>query len=322
MRALSANDLRGVWAAIPTPWNSDYRIDTSALEENIRRCEMWGVSGVYTTDSDGEFYAIELSEFRELVRTFGRAMEKTSLDAAVGVTWCNTTGIIDRIKVALDAGIPNIHVAFPFWMPLAKPDVPRFFEDLAEAVPESRWIHYRTPRAHIAPSGIEYAHYQAMYPNQFIGTKLGTTDFVDIVEVIGNAPALAHFGFEDNAIPAALLGGRGNYSYWVIVLPKWTLKTWELAERGLWKEAMDRQKKLICWESQSTKLLVARGHNHAILGKARASFTGAIIDSGLTRAPYNPADAGLIQQLKSQFQSFWAQEMAEEQNLACGGDHL
>ena len=112
------------------------------------------MDGIYTTDSDGEFYAIELDVFKQLARAFGRAMEQARADAApvhaaMGVTWSSTRGIIDRAKAACDAGIPNLHVAFPFFMPLAKSDVDRFFENLAREVPQSRWIHYAHGRTRV-----------------------------------------------------------------------------------------------------------------------------------------------------------------------------
>jgi dihydrodipicolinate synthase/N-acetylneuraminate lyase len=232
MKALTSDELRGVWAALPTPWSADGRIDAGLLEENVRRYKERGIHGVYTTDSDGEFYAIEIDQFRELAKIFGRAVATASLPAAMGVTWSHTAGIADRIRASLDAGIPNVHVAFPFWMPLAKPDVPRFFEDLARAAPEARWIHYRTPRGHILPSGREYARYQQTFPNQFIGTKLGSTDITEIIEIIAHAPALTHFAVEYTAVPAALAGARGVYSYWVKTMPGWTLGTWRLCEEG------------------------------------------------------------------------------------------
>lgn len=315
MRTLTSAQLEGVWAAVPTPWTANYKLDTGLLEENIQRYQRWGVPGVYTTDSDGEFYALELDEFRQLARAFGRAMEKTSMDAAMGVTWCNTKGIIDRINISLDAGIPNVHVGFPFWMPLAKPDVPRFFEDLATAVPQSRWIHYRTPRGHIVPTGIEYAHYHKTYPEQLVGTKLGTTDFVDLVEVTTHSPGLAHFAFELTVVMAALAGARGNCSYWINTLPKWTLETWELCRQGRWQEAMVRQAKLIRWEKEFLEPLFVRGHNHAIIGKARVALRDSVADNGLTRAPYYPCDPALIQELKKQFQIFWSEEIADEHDL-------
>lgn len=312
MRALTPAQLRGVWAAVPTPWTPDGRIDSGILIRNIERYQRAGVPGVYTTDSDGEFYAVELAQFRELAHLFGREMEKTSMDAAMGVTWSHTQGIIDRIRAALDAGIPNVHVAFPFWMPLAAPDVPRFFEDLAEAAPAARWIHYRTHRAHILPSGRDYAEYQRAFPDQFIGTKLGTSDIAEITEILTASPGLAHFATEYSYVPAALAGAGGLYSYWVNTLPRWTLETWRLCEQGRWEEAMARQAKLIRWETSFVRKLRAPGHLHGIIGKARAALGGFLLETGATRAPYYPVDPALVSLLKQEFETYWAIEIAAE----------
>src|SRR5690348_2914062 len=93
--------LEGVWAAVPTPWTENFGLSAQILEENIRRYQARGVDGVYTTDSDGEFYALELEKFRELVTIFAKAVGQTRMGAAVGVTWSHTEGIIVRIKSAL-----------------------------------------------------------------------------------------------------------------------------------------------------------------------------------------------------------------------------
>ncbi|MEK7752906.1 MAG: hypothetical protein AAB654_13375, partial [Acidobacteriota bacterium] len=224
------------------------------------------------------------------------------------VTWSHTEGIIDRIKAALDAGVPNVHVAFPYWMPLAKADVPRFFDDLARGAPEARWIHYRTPRAHVLPFGADYASYHRNHPEQFIGTKLGTSDIAEITEIIVHAPALSHFAIDYCSVPAALAGARGVYSYWVNTLPAWTLETWRLCEQCCWQEAMRRQARLVRWESEHIQRLRQLGHLHAIVGKARVALSGFLLDRGHTRAPYYPADPAIIAELRREFDTFWAEE--------------
>ena len=61
-RELNRTNLRGVWAAVPTPFDKNNRFDEDAFRENVRRLADAGVHGLYTTDGDGEFYAIEFEE--------------------------------------------------------------------------------------------------------------------------------------------------------------------------------------------------------------------------------------------------------------------
>ena len=68
---LTRDNLHGVWLALTTPFTPDGRIDTEAVRENVRRCQAVGLHGVYTSDSDGEFYAIELDDFQTLIGAFG-----------------------------------------------------------------------------------------------------------------------------------------------------------------------------------------------------------------------------------------------------------
>ncbi len=144
MRALNRETLKGLWAAVPTPSTTTGNLDEDVLGRNCERLAAAGADGIYATDSDGEFYAIEIDKFRALARAFGRAMTSVGKDAAMGAAWSHTEGVIERVKAACDAGIPNVHVTFPFWMPLAREDVDRFFEDLITAVPEVRLIYYAT----------------------------------------------------------------------------------------------------------------------------------------------------------------------------------
>ncbi len=313
MKALTSQTLRGLWSAVPNPWNKRGGLDTGVLQRNCERLAAARVDGIYTTDSDGEFYAIELDEFRQLAKAFGKAMERAGVDAAMGVTWCNTQGIIDRIKAACDAGIPNVHVAFPFFMPLAKPDVDRFWEDLAKAVPAARWIHYAHPRCGPPLTGADYARLVKQFPKQFIGTKLGTMQIMELTEILTRAPQLAHFAVDPFLAPAVMLGAKGCYSYWVNTLPRWHRRYVDACLRGDWEMATACHKKLIEWELTYVQLIRNVGHLHGIIGKTRGRLSGFLEDTGLTRAPYYPVSRELQDQLKAAFKRYWATEIAEEQ---------
>jgi 4-hydroxy-tetrahydrodipicolinate synthase len=301
--------LTGLWAAIPTPWDAHGRLDEAVLERNIDRYLAHGVDGVYTTDSDGEFYGIELAEFQQLIAAFSRKINATSMDAAVGVTWSHTQGVIDRIRVALDHGIAKVHVAFPYWMPLAPTDVDHFFADLARAAPDARWIHYNTPNTSPMLTGKDYARLAGAHPDQLIGSKQGSTNLVALAEIIGESPHLAHFMVEYNLVPGFILGARGVYSYWVNTLPAWERRWVNACLTRDWDTAWQMQVKLLKWERTYIARVRAAGHRHGIVGKTRAALTGFLEDTGYTRAPYYPVEAELQDWLKQAFDQFWGDEI-------------
>jgi dihydrodipicolinate synthase/N-acetylneuraminate lyase len=270
------------------------------------------MDGIYTTDSDGEFYAIEIEEFRALACAFGKAIENYGVNAAMGVTWSSTRGVIDRIKASLDAGIANVHVAFPYFMPLAASDVNRFFDDLAAAAPQARWIHYAHPRAGPILFGKDYARLQAGFPEQFIGTKLGTADISALAEILIHSPRLAHFVVDPTLLPGMLLGARGCYSYWCNTLPRWHRQYMNACLAGHWDEAQRCHLRLMGFELDHISKLRAAGHLHGIIGKARAALSGFLEDSGQTRAPYCTVAPEMLTELRRGFEDYWREELTTE----------
>lgn len=312
MRALDVRTLRGLWSAVPTPWKENGAIDDGMLRRNCERLAAGGIDGIYTTDSDGEFYAIELDEFRQLARFFAKAVEGVSVDAAMGVTWTNTQGIIDRIAAACDVGIPNVHVGFPYFMPLAAGDVDRFWEDLARAVPHARWIHYAHPRCGPALTGTDYARLARRFPEQFIGSKLSDRDLLRLTEILARSGELAHFVTDPIMAPGMLLGARGCYSFWFNTMPGWHRRYMDRCLAGDWAAATACHKKLVDWELAHIQPLLAAGHNHGIIGKARGMLTSFLEETGTTRAPYGPVPADMRQRLKVAFDEYWADEVRAE----------
>jgi dihydrodipicolinate synthase/N-acetylneuraminate lyase len=308
----TADDVHGLWAAIPMPWTATGRLDEAMFGRNVERLAAARVDGIYTTDSDGEFYAIEFDEFRPLVAAFSRAMAPIESRAQVGVTWTNTRGVIDRMRACLDVGINTFHICYPYWMPLNTSDVQRFWADLAEAAPAARWIHYNTPRGHVRMGGAEYRQLAADYPDQFIGTKLGTQNFLELSDIIGATPRLSHILTDFTVVPGMMLGGRGTYSFWVNTLPRWQRRLVDLCESREWEAAMRMQRKFNLWESTCVEPHVRRGYLHGIIGKARTAASGFLEDDGYTRAPYQPMPAGDVKQLAADFKKWWADELAEE----------
>lgn len=312
MRALDSKTLRGLWAAVPTPWTRDGTLDEGVLGRNCQRLAGAKVDGIYTTDSDGEFYAVEIAEFRKLAKAFGKAMESTGVNAAMGVTWCNTQGITDRIRTALDAGIPNVHIGLPFFMPLAKPDVDQFFDDLAQTAPEARWIHYAHPTITPTLTGADYARLSERFPEQFIGTKLAASSIAELTEILVRSPGLAHFVVDTTMAHGMLMGAKGCYSYWVNTMPRWHRAYMDACVDRRWDDAIGYHLKLVGWEAESFPRIRELRHRHAITGNARVTLTRFLEDSSVTKPPYYPLAPELLLELQASFKRSWAQEIADE----------
>lgn len=293
-----------------TPWSKRGGIDFGVLERNC--ATLARVShGIYTTGADGEFYALELNEFRTLARGFAKAMRALGVDAAMGVGWTHTQGIIDRIRIACDCGIPNVHVCFPTFMPLTAADAERFWDDLAKGESRARWIHYAYPRCLPVLTGKHYARLAARHP-QLIGTKLSNQNWIELTEIFLNGQGLAHLATDWILPVAAMLGCRGVCSYWSNVLPKWHRAYWDAVEQKDWDEVMRRHRQLMAWELSRIKPLADAGHRHGVVGKTQAALSGLLEESRRMRLPYQPIEDRVVSKLAREFRREWAAELKEE----------
>lgn len=312
MKVLDANNVKGLWAALPTPWTTGGKLDEGTLQRNCEKLAEAGVDGIYTTDSDGEFYAIEQREFGRIAKIFGKAMERLKLPGQMGVTWSHTKGIVDRAEAACAVGLNTVHVAFPFFMPLAKGDVDRFWDDLATSVPEARWVHYAHPRCGPPLGGKDYQRLLERHPRQFIGTKLTTSDVIGLSEIIGRTPNLAHFVGDRTLLAGTLLGARGCYSYWANTLPTWHRTLWTACKERRWEKAAAMQAKLETWEQGPMQRLRDAGYRHSAMAKARIALTAWLEDVPVSRAPYSPVAPALQAELQRDFDRYWGVELRRE----------
>jgi dihydrodipicolinate synthase/N-acetylneuraminate lyase len=297
MATMTRENLRGVWAAVATPFDRDDRFDEGVLRENLRRLAGAGVHGAYTTDSDGEFYAIELDEFRTIVDAFADECERLGLPSQVGVTWSNTKGVVDRVRHALDRGIQGAHVGHPFFMPMTPGSLARFWDDVQEAVPESfALIHYNTRRCPNYLLAADYAELAARIPS-LVGTKHTSSDFHEFSTLTRTVPELAHFVGEHVFTPFALFGARGIYSWFVNFNARYMVDWYDDIAAGRWEAAVHRQDRMTAFirELMSTLGGPGEGNLHAIVGKAVTASSSFLVPANNTRRPYLAIDDALIE---------------------------
>jgi len=285
---LTRQNLHGVWAAITTPFDENNRFDAAVFRENIRRLHAAGVHGIYTTDSDGEFYAIELDEFKTIVDVFADEAQRLNIPTQVGVTWCNTQGMLDRLRYAAAAGILGAHIGHPFFMPMNAESYRVFWQDIQRAVPE--WftlIHYNTPRVHNYQSGSDYAALLQNIPN-LIGTKHVGANVTEFLTLMHYAPELCHFTGEHAMTPYMFFGARGVYSWFANFNARYMIEWYEDIQQGRWEQARHRQERMHAFSLLKEELLCQPDNLHGIVGKAMEAASPFLVSSNRTRRPYLP----------------------------------
>jgi hydratase-aldolase len=231
-----SGDLRGVWVAMPTPWDETFAIDAGVVRELVARYQAAGLQGAYTTGTDGEMHVLDLPEFTALAEAFGRSTAEAGIPSQMGCTWSHTDGVIARARIAQANGIDTIQVALPSWVVLNDTELRRFFASLQEAVPEMRFVHYNIALAGRFLTGSDYRAILEVAPN-LVGSKHTGGNVASLIEIVQATPGLDHFVVDSQIVPGALFGAKGFYSFIANLSPQVALELWELCERGEWEQA-------------------------------------------------------------------------------------
>ncbi|MFO1426516.1 MAG: dihydrodipicolinate synthase family protein [Steroidobacteraceae bacterium] len=148
---LTAADVRGAWAIIPTPAKdnaSDWRAtDTVDHDEAARAVEgliAAGVDGILSLGTLGECATLRWEEKRAFIATMVEAA-RGRVPVFAGTSTLSTRETVEQTRIARDIGADGTMLGPPMWN---KPDVGtsvQFFRDVAEAVPEMAICVYANP---------------------------------------------------------------------------------------------------------------------------------------------------------------------------------
>jgi 4-hydroxy-tetrahydrodipicolinate synthase len=295
---LTRDNLRGVWVSAPTVWDAQGQFDEKRFRANIRRYAEAGLHGIWIAGSSGEFQSLDWNAFQHITTAFIDEVNGRTL-TIVGCSAVDTAEAIRRTKFAQSAGADGVINALPFFVPLRADEAYQYFADVAEACPDIGLAHYNTLRAGVYLSAKDYARLAAI-PN-FVGSKQVGSDWMHFMELMRLTPQLAHMPVDGLWIPAMLIGGRGVWSAVAMWNPSFMLEAYELACRGNWSEALQRQFKINAFLADVAQPLVAQGFLDPVVDKAMCNLTG-FTDAGDPRQPFLP----MPQQWKD-----WARERIE-----------
>ena len=231
--------LHGLWPAIPLPWQDDDTLDAGLLREIVLRYKAAGADGVYTTGTDGEVSALDFDDFRRMVDVFAAATQEAGLPAQVGCTWLHTKGVLQRVAYAVDRGLECVQIQQPFWTPLNDTELIRFFATLSEQFPETGVVHYNLAKSRFL-HGSDYAKILPEAPT-LIGSKHTGGSPDELMGCVAEAPSMHHFVVDGQAMPGAMLGAKGIYSFTVNLNPTWSVDFWAACARGDAAEAARRK---------------------------------------------------------------------------------
>jgi 4-hydroxy-2-oxoglutarate aldolase len=293
--------LTGVLAPIPTPFDSQDRVDTGRLRAALARWLETRLTGFVVLGSNGE---AALMDEEESDRTIEAARDAVPPGRTfiVGTGRESTRSAVAAAKRAAARGADAVLVRTPsFFKSQMTTDVfVRHYTTVADASPVPVLLYNFTAvtGVNLLPAAVSHL---ATHPN-IVGMKESGGDIAQISELVAGSPAEFHIlaGSASTFYAALSAGATGGILALSCVLPDACVRLYELASQRRHDEALALQQQL----APIARLL---GAVYGVAGlKAAVKLVGC--DVGLPRPPLLPVPEPGITALKEALAKF--QEVA------------
>jgi dihydrodipicolinate synthase/N-acetylneuraminate lyase len=124
---------KGIIPPLITPLKTGEKLDEEALERLVEFCVSGGVSGVFAMGTSGEAMEVRTEVWLDTVKAT-ITYAKGRVPVFCGVIDSCTSRVIERIRMAEDAGAENVVVTPPFYLSVCTQDeIVRHYEKIAKA---------------------------------------------------------------------------------------------------------------------------------------------------------------------------------------------
>ncbi|MCP3472051.1 4-hydroxy-tetrahydrodipicolinate synthase [Bradyrhizobium sp. CCGUVB1N3] len=241
---LTANRLRGLFPAIPTPVKADDTIDAQAVSALFAWLLKQGIDGVVPLGGTGEYGALSRAE---RIRMAGLSVKAMAGRGPV-IAGVLDTGFHDALQAGKEfaaEGVDGLLVLTPYYTNPTQAGVRDYFLRYADASPVPVLIYeipYRT-RIAIEPKVL---HELSKHPN-IIGMKACNLDMYHFLQVVaGVDDSFAVLSGEDSLFPLHLAAGAtGGIVVTACLLPRAWRQIYETAIAGRTAEALSLHRRLI-----------------------------------------------------------------------------
>lgn len=283
-RNITPSDIRGIWMPLLLPWDAQGRLDGRSCDANLDRLIAAGLGGLYTLDTSSEFYTLEFDAWRAIARRFVKRCRaaKVGFPIGLGCTWTNQEGALRRVREARDLGVEVIHLSPPYWLPLPREGLIRFYSEVNACAGHLGVIIYAPNWGKIGLTAEFYRVLVAAAPC-IVGTKSDSGS--GLLELRIGGQLQSHFVHEQQLVVAARAGASGCYSALAGVGMEYVKEWWAMMEEGRWGEANARNAQVQKFYAEAVQPLRDRGIIAGAIDKAMAQV-GGFAGSRQLRPPY------------------------------------
>ena len=202
---------RGTWGTVLLPIRANDSIDFDAVEAQVDALLHFGVDGVYTNGTAGEFFAQDEDEFDRLSRIVADACRASGTPFQIGISHPCPRTQRQRMERARRLEPAAFQCILPDWVRPSDADLHRFFDGLDAARGDAGLVLYNPPGARRVLTPPELCALAERTPD-LVGVKVAGVDAAWFDAVRAQCPTLSVFVPGHLLADLLPLGASGSYS--------------------------------------------------------------------------------------------------------------
>jgi 4-hydroxy-tetrahydrodipicolinate synthase len=237
-----SSKFHGVFPYLVSPIDAQGRIKADVLARLCDDLIKAGVHGLTPLGSTGEFAYLSREQRETVVKTTIEAAGKR-VPVIAGVASTATADAVDQARRYQALGADGILAICEAYFPLRDAQVEAYFRSIADAA-DIPVVIYTNPNFQRSDLTLDVIARLAKHP-RIVGIKDASTNTGRLLSIMNRAPEIDVFSASAH-IPAAvmLIGGLGWMAGPACIVPKQSVKLYDLCKAKRWDEAMTLQRDL------------------------------------------------------------------------------
>ena len=236
------SDFHGVFPYLVSPIDGRGQILTDVLGKLASDLIKAGVHGLTPLGSTGEFAYLNRAQREAVVRATIEAADKP-VPVIAGVASTATAEAVEQAKAFQELGAAGILAILEAYFPLKDAQIESYFRAIADAV-DIPVVLYTNPQFQRSDLSLDVIARLSEHPRiRYI--KDASTNTGRLLSIMNRAPRMKVFSASAH-IPAAvmLIGGVGWMAGPACIVPRQSVRLYDLCRAGKWPEAMKLQRDL------------------------------------------------------------------------------
>ncbi len=236
------SDFRGIFPYLVSPVDGRGRVMTDVLERLVVDLILAGVHGLTPLGSAGEFAYLSREQRAAVVKTTVEATRQR-VPVIAGVASTSTADAVAQAMHYQTLGADGILAILEAYFPLKDAQIEAYFRAIADAV-DIPVVLYTNPQFQRSDLSLDVIARLSVHP-RIVAIKDASTNTGRLLSIMNRCPNLRVFSASAH-IPAAvmLIGGVGWMAGPANIIPRQSVKLYELCRAGKWPEAMALQREL------------------------------------------------------------------------------